>query len=179
MIRAAFRRSEGSPRPGRAEALQLRRSRGLGLPLALALLALVALAPAPTSAQGLEVTDDGTESLFPQGIQFRVSAESGGELIEKVRLRYTILPDGTAASAVPKGPLPEFEPATTVSAGLILGGDDFYLAPGTRIDYHWEVEDAAGNTATTPELSIVYEDVRFDWKTVEVIADPDARDTRY
>ena len=136
--------------------------------VALLVLGAPALAPGTTSAQGLEVTDDGSESLFPQGIQFRVSAQSDGELIEKVRLRYTILPDGSAASAVPEfGPLPEFQPAKTASAGLILGGDGLYLAPGTRIDYYWEVEDAAGNVATTDEESIVYEDVRFEWKTVE------------
>ncbi|MEX0800641.1 MAG: peptidase MA family metallohydrolase [Dehalococcoidia bacterium] len=135
--------------------------------LLVALLALgtLTLVPGPTSAQGLGVTDDGTESLFPEGIQFRVAAQ-GDQPIVKVLLHYTVLPDGSPARAVPSGPTPEFEPTTTLSAGLILAGD-FYLPPGTRIDYYWEVEDAAGNVATSDEESIVYEDVRFDWKTVE------------
>src|SRR3990170_5398720 len=162
-------RSEGSSRRSRAEALQLRPvtlsgAKGLvgrGVLLLVALIALAALAPATLSAQGLSVADDGAESLFPQGIQFRVSAESG-QPIEKVRLRYTVLPDGSSARAVP-----DFQPGVTVSAGLILGGDGLYLAPGTRIDYHWEVEDESGETATTPEASIVYEDVRFEWKSLE------------
>src|SRR3990172_3578217 len=118
-------RSEGSPRGSGGEALQLRLvtlsgakglvGRGVLLLVALLAVAALALAPGTLSAQGLSVTDDGTESLFPQGIQFRVPAESG-QPIEKVRLRYTILPDGSAASAVP-----DFEPGTRVSAGLILG----------------------------------------------------------
>ena len=111
---------------------------GRGVLLLVALIALAALAPATLSAQGLSVADDGAESLFPQGIQFRVSAESG-QPIEKVRLRYTVLPDGSSASAVP-----DFQPGTHVSAGLVLGGAGLYLAPGTRIDYHWEVEDESG-----------------------------------
>ena len=137
--------------------------------LALALLALAALALSArgASAQGPSVTDDGSESLFPEGIQFRVSAQSDQPIV-KVRLHYTVLPDGSSASAVPKfGPLPEFEPAETVFAGLILGRGDLYLPPGTRIDYYWEVEDAAGNKATTAEATIVYEDVRFEWQTLE------------
>jgi hypothetical protein len=133
--------------------------------LAALLVALLVLAgTGGASAQGLSVTDDGSESLSPDGIQFRVSAQ-GDQPIVKVRLRYTVLPDGSPASATPFGPLPEFEPATTLSAGLIVGGDE-YLAPGTRIDYYWEVEDASGETATSAEATIVYEDVRFDWKSV-------------
>jgi len=134
------------------------------LPL-LSILAVAALAlvSARASAQGLDVTDGGVENRFPDGIEFNVSIESD-QPIEKVRLRYTVLPDGTTASGVP-----DFTPATFVSTSFTLAGDDtpgFYLPPGTRIDYFWEVEDAAGSTATTPEASIVYEDVRFEWKTL-------------
>src|SRR3989304_1117688 len=102
----------------------------------------------------------GRRGSSPQATECRVSAESG-QPIEKVRLRYPVLPDGSSARAVP-----DFQPGVTVSAGLILGGDGLYLAPGTRIDYHWEVEDESGETATTPEASIVYEDVRFEWRAL-------------
>ncbi|MCH8920466.1 MAG: hypothetical protein IIA23_07140 [Chloroflexi bacterium] len=132
--------------------------------LALLLLAALALAPRTLSAQTLSVTDGGVENRFPDGIEFSVSAQSD-QPIEKVRLRYTVLPDGTTASGVP-----DFQPATSVSTTFSLAGSDtprLYLSPGTRIDYYWEVEDAAGNTATTPQASIVYEDVRFDWQTLE------------
>ncbi|OGO48068.1 MAG: hypothetical protein A2W34_04675 [Chloroflexi bacterium RBG_16_64_32] len=124
----------------------------------------LALSPRPLSAQGLSVTDEGAENHFPDGMEFRVSAASD-DAIEEVRLRYTVLPDGTTASGVP-----DFQTGSSISTVFTLSGNEpprIYLPPGTRIDYHWEVEDAAGNTATTPEKSIVYEDVRFDWTTLE------------
>ncbi len=132
--------------------------------LALLLLAALALAPRTLSAQTLSLTDEGVENRFPDGMEFSVSAQSD-QPIESVRLRYTVLPDGTTASGVP-----DFQPATSVSTTFSLAGSDtprLYLSPGTRIDYYWEVEDAAGNMATTPQASIVYEDVRFDWQTLE------------
>ncbi len=140
-------------------------TRLLPLPL-LALLAVgaLSLSPPTLSAQPLTVTDDGVENRFPDEIVFRVSAESDHP-IEDIRLRYTILPDGTTASGVA-----EFDPAPSVSTDFTLAANEpprIYLPPGTRIDYHWEVEDAAGNTAASPEASLVYEDTRFEWSTVE------------
>jgi len=135
----------------------------VALLLALLALAAPALRPGAIIAAGPSVSDEGLTNRFPEGIEFRVSA-SGDRPIEKVSLRYTILPDGTTARAVPN-----FEPGARVSTSLALaGGDaDVYLPPGTRIRYHWEVEDADGNTASTPEDTVVYEDVRFDWKSLE------------
>src|SRR3990172_12763357 len=80
----------------------------LRLPLALALLALAALAlrPGTLAAAGPTVSDEGVTNRFPDGIEFKVSA-SGDQPIEKVSLRYTVLPDGTTARAVP-----DFEPGT-------------------------------------------------------------------
>jgi hypothetical protein len=136
----------------------------LSLLAALLVVAALSLSPRTLSAQAITVTDDGVANHFPDDIEFRVSAH-GDQPIEKVRLHYTILPDGTSASADP-----EFDPATSVSTSFSLAGNEppqIYLPPGTRIDYHWEVEDAAGDTATTPETSVVYEDVRFEWSTLE------------
>lgn len=137
----------------------------------LALLAALVLAVAMAftgtgraSAQAITVADGGAESLFPDGIKFSLSA-GADRPIEKVRLHYTVLPDGTKASGVP-----DFEPGTDIETTFTLGGadaPDVYLPPGTRIDYHWQVTDDAGETARTPDASIVYEDVRFDWKAVE------------
>ena len=130
----------------------------------LLVVAALALAPGTLSAQSLSVTDAGVVNRFPDGIEFSMSASSD-ETIEAVRLRYTVLPDGTTASGVP-----DFEPGTSVATSFTLAGNGSsgeYLSPGTRIDYYWEVKDAAGDTTTTPEASIVYEDVRFEWSTLE------------
>ncbi len=131
--------------------------------LALLILGALSLSPRALSAQGPTVTDEGVENHFPDDIEFHVSAHSD-QPIEKLRLHYTVMPDGTTASGVP-----EFDPAMSVSTAFTLAGNEppqIYLPPGTRIEYHWEVEDAAGNTATTPVTSIVYEDVRFEWSTL-------------
>ncbi len=153
-----------SCRPSGLPATAGLKPRSCALLLALFAVAALALGAKPSSAQGLSVTDGGAQNDFPDGIEFRVSAQSD-EPIESVRLRYTVLPDGTAASGVP-----DFEPATSVSTTFTLAGNEpprVYLPPGTRIDYHWEVEDAAGDVATTPEKAFVYEDTRFHWTTLE------------
>ena len=121
--------------------------------------------PSPARAQSAPtVTDTGVESSFPDRLSFRASAESTSE-IEKVRLRYKILPDGTSATAEA-----EFQPGTSISAVLALQAPDkptFYLAPGTTIEYHWEVTDAAGNTGRSEDATFFYDDDRFQWSHLE------------
>lgn len=130
--------------------------------LALAAVAVGLLFVAPAIAQtGPSVTDEGVENNFPDGMVFRMSASSDA-VIEDVRLRYKVLPDGTAANGVP-----DFDPATTVHTEFILGGTDVYLPPGTVVEYHWEVTDASGATAETAEQTFFFDDVRFEWQTVE------------
>lgn len=129
-----------------------------------AVLASLALFAGPARAQEAPaVSDLGATVEFPVGIEFAMSAKSGTE-IEDVRLRYRVLPDGTAAIG-----RPEFEPGTSVETTFQLQGNNpprIYLSPGTVIDYYWEVTDAAGNTATTESASVFYEDTRFEWSTV-------------
>lgn len=128
-----------------------------------ALLGLLA-ASAPAGAQTAPaVVDGGVENNFPQGMVFRVSAESDSP-IERVRLRYKVLPDGTAATGQP-----EFQPGKLVSTSFELEGNNppkIYLPPGTRIEYRWEVTDADGDSAETPTAAFVYEDVRFQWDSL-------------
>jgi hypothetical protein len=118
------------------------------------------------SAQGQEaptVLDEGTTVDFPAGIEFKMSAESSSP-VEDIRLRYTILPDGTAAIGQPA-----FDPGTSVEATFAIEGNNppkIYLAPGTAIEYYWEVTDADGNTATSEEASVFYDDTRFDWEMI-------------
>ena len=124
--------------------------------VALALLAF------PASAQsGPVVTDGGVENVFPNGMVFRMSAE-GSSPIEEIRFRYEVLPDGTAANKVP-----DFEPGESVEVTVTLAGDEFYLPPGMVIEYYWEVTDANGDTAETEVEAFFYDDVRFDWLTVD------------
>ena len=155
------------PRSGRVEGEK--RFSGITLALVLTLLTLLPsssfLLPLPAHAQsGPTVTDGGADFSFPDRLVFRASAESSAE-IEKVRLRYKILPDGSSASGEA-----EFQPGTSISATFVLQGPDqpaFYLAPGTTIEYHWEVTDADGNTGRTDDATFFYDDDRFQWAHLE------------
>jgi hypothetical protein len=121
--------------------------------------ALFAFAPQSARAQTPPtITAGAAENRFPDGVLFRASA-SAPEAITDIRLRYEILPDGTSASA-----RPDFERgATSASAEVLL---DDYLAPGTTINYHWEVR-AGDESAETEEQSFFYDDIRFEWDKVE------------
>lgn len=128
--------------------------------MALALLG----APGASAQAGPALVDEGVTNIFPDGMEFRVSAQSDSPIVQ-LRLRYEILPDGTRASAEP-----DFEPGETVSASFVLEGNApprIYLPPGTRINYHWEATDADGNEAETEETMFFYDDVRFDWTPIE------------
>lgn len=122
---------------------------------------------APSAARAQQapvVTDEGVENRFPEGMVFRLSARSDSP-IQEVRLLYTILPDGTAASAVP-----EFEPGTSITASFTLEGNDpprIYLPPGTIIEYQWRVTDADGDVTTTQRATFFYDDIRFQWSSLE------------
>lgn len=133
-----------------------------------ALLAVVVawsiLASGAASAQAAPIlVDQGVKNSFPDGMVFSVLVESDVP-IEKLRLRYEILPDGTRASAEP-----EFAPSESFTATFTLEGNApprIYLPPGTTIEYHWEVTDANGGEAETESETFFYDDVRFDWNTI-------------
>jgi hypothetical protein len=97
------------------------------------------------------------ENNFPDGITFRATVSAGQEITD-IRLRYKILPDGTAASARPK-----FAPGASADVEVML---DDYLPPGTIVNYYWEVR-AGSERSETAEQSFFYDDIRFQWQKVE------------
>ncbi|MFQ5472367.1 MAG: peptidase MA family metallohydrolase, partial [Dehalococcoidia bacterium] len=108
--------------------------------------------------------DDGVQNMFPDGMVFRLSVETDVP-IEKLRLRYEILPDGTRASAEP-----EFEPGESFTATFTLEGNApprIYLPPGTTIEYHWEATDSNGGESQTETATFFYDDIRFDWQRID------------
>jgi len=129
---------------------------------AVALAAGIMVSSDPASAQvAPTVTDGGVTNSFPDGMHFAVSAESDSP-IQELKLRYKILPDGTAAIG-----RPDFDPASSVAATFDLGGAGLYLPPGTVIEYHWEATDADGDESRTDTQSFFYDDIRFQWTPLE------------
>lgn len=128
-----------------------------------AIAAFLALASAVGAQSAPEIADGGVTNLFPGGMEFAVSVSSDSP-IEELRLRYTVLPDGTAAIG-----RPEFDAGTTVETTFTLAGNNppqIYLAPGTVIEYYWNATDADGDESRSETQTFFYDDARFDWESV-------------
>jgi Peptidase MA superfamily len=124
---------------------------------------VIAAVPTTVSAQGTPPTiaDRGVTNSFPDGMRFDVAAESDSA-IEEIKLRYKILPDGTAAIGSA-----DFSPAASIVTGVDIGGGSLNLPPGTVVEYHWEATDADGDEARTDTQNYFYDDVRFQWTPIE------------
>ena len=134
------------------------------LPLAALVAALFALAGSASAQTAPTISDKGVTNSFPDGMEFSVSVESDSP-IEELRLRYTVLPDGTTASG-----RPDFEPGTSVETTFELAGNNppvIYLSPGTMITYRWEATDADGDESRSESRDFFYDDNRFDWATTK------------
>ena len=131
---------------------------------AFAAIAVILVLPSAAGAQnGPQITNLGVTNIFPDGMEFAVSASSNSP-IEELRLRYTVLPDGTAAIG-----RPEFEPGKIIVTKFTLEGNNppkIYLSPGTVIEYYWDATDADGNEARSENYTFFYDDARFDWESV-------------
>ena len=151
-----------------AKAARAGRLRFIAILLAVGLLALaapwLASAPALVQAEGdVKVVSATAESSFPDGIVFRVAAESPG-VIDEVRVFFKKAEQG-ARSAYRSF---DFEPGESVEGETMVStsGAGGYFPPGTKITYHFEVRDKAGGVARTDETEFVYIDNRFHWLTV-------------
>ena len=131
-------------------------------------LVLAAILLAATTGASLLLANEGdievhvatAESNFPDGIVFRVDAESVG-IIDEVRV-FIKKADQSGRSSYRSI---DVEPGESVSGETLLpsgSGGDFY-PPGTKISYYFEVRDKAGGLVKTEERDFVYEDNRFHW----------------
>ena len=99
---------------------------------------------------------------FGRGVDFTQPLTSSGLRPRRVELLVTL----------PGDLGPEVKELTTVgdisSATLkySLKETDRHLYPNTKISARWRIVDGDGTAYEGPPLSLVYEDTRFDWKTV-------------
>ncbi len=111
----------------------------------------------------IQVREAKAESQFPDGIKFSVSADSV-DGIDDIRVFFSKV-DQQGRSAYRSV---DFEPGSSVAGESLLpsgsGGD--YFPPGTKIEYSFEVRDKAGGVLRTDSQEFVYQDNRFDWRTV-------------
>ena len=111
--------------------------------------------------QGVDVRSQEARNDFPNGIIFKLDFESE-EPIKEVRFRYAIAPDGSQAYAVP-----ECTGVTSVQCTFELKSTvSNFLIPGVEITYFWQIKDQAGRTVETDPGRCMYEDDRFQWKSL-------------
>ncbi len=123
------------------------------------LAAFVSIGPAGAQSD-IDVRESSARSDFPNGIAFTLEAASSAGF-DDVRLVYEIAPDGVRATATA-----DCTGGTLVSCTYELGRSQRnLLIPGAEVTYFWRITAAGETQATEPQL-IVYEDDRFEWRTV-------------
>jgi hypothetical protein len=111
--------------------------------------------------QGVDVQSQEARNDFPNGIVFKLDFESA-EPVKEVRFRYAIAPDGSRAYGVP-----ECTGVTIVQCTFDLKSTlSNFLIPGVEITYFWEITDQAGRTVETDPGRCMYQDDRFQWKSL-------------
>jgi hypothetical protein len=137
----------------------------LFLSIALAIVVSVMMMPLQgvQAQSGVVIDSTDAENNFPNGINFSLSLHSDVDLSEfKVTLRYTIAPDGASVYEEP-----QCNGGTAVECTYNLkSGPKLFLVPGANVDYYWQIDDAGGNSVKTQPTTFVYDDTRFDWKTM-------------
>lgn len=131
------------------------------LSLMLAVLGHVPSTGFATAQEPITVVSEEPRNEFPSGVTFTISFRAPAAP-EDVRLRYELAPDGTGATAVADCS----GGATTNCTFTLTSGRGIFVIPGAEITYHWEIEDADGNTLSTPERLYTHEDTRFTFETV-------------
>ena len=108
------------------------------------------------------MVSDQLEVRFPGGLDFDLTAEAEGEIVE-IRLFYRTLEEGIWSYAYPK-----FDPGQRITASLDLDtSGSVYLAPGTQVEYYYIIRDSLGNEYQTSLATLEYVDTRFQWKEVQ------------
>ncbi len=112
---------------------------------------------------GITVDSADAKNDFPNGIDFSLSFHGDIDLSQlKVTFRYTIPPEGASTYEEP-----ECNGGESVQCTYDLkSGPDLFLVPGANVNYYWQIDDASGNSMKTPAATFVYEDTRFDWKSM-------------
>jgi hypothetical protein len=113
---------------------------------------------------GIRVTENEAVQEFPDGVRFRISANSP-QPIERVELEFgtdELTCQETTQQAVPE----DFVPATEIQEEWHWNlRRDGTLPPGTEIWWQWHLEDAAGNSLTTELQTLTFSDDTFNWET--------------
>ncbi len=129
------------------------------------LLAWFMLVPCGSQAQGdIKVVVNEAQAAFPGSLTFHLEAKSAAP-ITKIELEYAS--ERTSCGLVSSKALPEFTSEAQVTTSwtweLKKTGP---IPPGARIWWRWIVADEAGARRETPRSWVVFEDSRYEWRTL-------------
>jgi len=115
------------------------------------------------SEPSFSIVRQGAESKFPEGVRFFLEVNSI-EPITDIRVYFEKMGQSSRRSYRSL----EFEEGTSVSAEFLMrsGSGGQYIPPGTRIEYFFEIYDDAGEANQTEEVTFIYLDPQFQWKTL-------------
>jgi len=145
----------------------------LPLLLGIAALALAAFGPDPDSTAvpgsgivappAIRILASSYTVNFPEGIVFRLEAESDAPITDVV-FYYRV-----GDRRITVYGYPNFTPGGRVITQFNMDtGVRGFLPLGTEIEYSYSLTDAAGNTLETEPQTLTYLDTRYDWKRVEL-----------
>ncbi|MEN8171714.1 MAG: peptidase MA family metallohydrolase [Chloroflexota bacterium] len=105
------------------------------------------------------------ENNFPGELIFRTTAAASGGEITSARLIYTT-DNRYSSDSFTKVNL-EISPAAEIDLEYAWDTEEITIPPSAPIMYYWEVADSNGNTARSEEITIRYDDTRYDWQILE------------
>ena len=115
------------------------------------------------SEPSFSIVRQGAESKFPEGVRFFLEVNSIKPITD-IRVYFEKMGQSSRRSYRSL----EFEEGTSVSAEFLMrsGSGGQYIPPGTRIEYFFEIYDDAGQANQTEEVTFIYLDPQFQWKTL-------------
>ena len=133
----------------------------LGLLLAAPLL-LWSVASTHADPGSIRVISFDAASEFPEGMRFKIEAESDNE-ITSIAVRFR-----TGRQTRDTYEYVDFESSPVVDSELFWRTNSIgrYIPPGTIISYNFEIEDSEGARLDTEPEEFIYYDARFEWEEV-------------
>lgn len=107
------------------------------------------------------------KSVYPDGLVFRLRAQSSAGEIERARLlwyRPVLRPGATRHVQVEEA---NTDPETGELVAIWRPSGMMMLPPWSVISYHWELRDSAGNTYATEPQTAEYIDTTREWARSE------------
>lgn len=124
-----------------------------------------AAAPSPDTVSraphaALRVLAQGAKPEFPSRIVFTLRAEADEEITAATLFYRPALAQVTNLSRAP------MTPGRSVELAHAVDMTTRYLPPGLDIVYYWSLTDARGQRHDTPPQTFLYQDDRFQWRSL-------------